>query len=157
MGLTDWLFGSTPGTQVGEAVKQVVTGVFDGIDKIIDDFHLSPDDKVKFQLQIAQHKLNTLTAVINDVQSARTMQVSTKSIWPGILSCIETVGFFGGLLFLIAHGLPKDLDEFTKTLINMLFGAVVTGYASVRNFWLGASNESEQKTELLHQSVPVDK
>lgn len=155
MGLANWLFGATPGTEVGQAVKEVVGGVFAGIDKIIDDFHLSPEDEVKLKLQLARHKLDTLTTVVQDIQSARTMQMSTKSWWPGILSCIETVGFFGGLFYLIAYGLPKDMDEFTKTLLNMLFGAVVTGYASVRNFWLGSSNGSQEKTELLHQSTPV--
>lgn len=155
MGLSNWLFGATPGQEAGQAIKEVVGGVFDGIDKIIDNFHLSPEDKVQFQLQMAQHKLNTLTSVIGDIQSARTMQMSTKSWWPGILSCIETVGFFGGLFYLVAYGLPKEMDEFTKTLLNMLFGAVVTGYASVRNFWLGSSMSSQEKTELLHQSTPV--
>lgn len=154
MGLSDWLFGATPGQQAGQAVKEVVSSVFDGIDELIDNFHLEPEKALDAKIKLKELKLKTLETQLADIQNARQMQMQTKSIWPGILSCIEIIGFFGGLYYLIMHGLPKDLDEFTKTLINMLFGAVVTGYASVRNFWLGSSNGSQEKTELLHQSTP---
>ena len=157
MGLSDWLFGATPGQQAGQAIKEVVGGVFDGIDKIIEDFHLSPDEKLKFQIAVSEKKLQTLQTVINDVQNARAMQIQTRSWWPGLLSLIIVTGFFGGSIYVVMNGLPKDLDELSKQVINMNSVALISGLSAVIGYWLGSSASSQEKSQLLYQSQPAKK
>ena len=157
MGLSDWLFGSTPGQQAGQAVKEVVSSVFDGIDKIIDNFHLAPEDKVKFQLELAKHKLETLNTVINDMQSARQMQIQTRSFWPGIISSVMILGFFGGGGYVLVHGVNAGTDELSKQIINMFAVQLMAGVSAVVGFWLGSSFGSQSKDHLIYNSAPVKK
>lgn len=157
MGLTDWLFGSTPGQQAGQAVKEVIGGVFDGIDTIIDDFVWAPEDKAKFKLAMAESKLKAVQLAMDNVSSARAMQMQTKSVWPGWMSAFAVGGFFGGFFSLLFVGLPVGVDEMTKTIINMFAGAMIASYKDALNFWLGSTNGSQSKDVLLYNSIPNKK
>lgn len=161
MGAIDWLFGSTPGQQAGQAAGEVIqrslTGVFDGLYKIIDQFSTSDQEKLQAKMAIAEHQLKITQTVIADVQNAREMQVHTRSWMPGIMSIIAAVGFFGGFVYLLWHGLPTNIDEFTKTIINMFAGAMIVEYAKSSNFWLGSTNSSQSKDHLIYNSTPVKK
>lgn len=155
MGFSDWLFGATPGQQAGQAIKEVVGSVFQGIDSIIDDFVWAPEDKAKFKVAIAEARLKALQMSMENVNNARAMQMTTKSIWPGIMSAFAVGGFFGGFFSLLFFGLPVGVDEMTKTIINMFAGAMIASYKDALNFWLGSTNGSQNKDILLHQSVPA--
>lgn len=157
MGFWEFLAGSSPGGAAGEVANKVVAGVFDGVKGLIEEFHLSPEDKAKIQLAILQHQVQATQQILDDVQSARNMQIQTRSIWPGILSALEILGFFGVLGFLIFHGFPKEMDEFSKGIIQTMIGAVVVGYAAVRAFWLGSSAGSQSKDQLIYNSTPAKK
>ena len=161
MGFTDWLTGATPGQQVGQAAGEVIqksiTGIFDGLYKIIDQFSTSDQEKLQAKMAIAEHQLAVTRTIIADVQNAREMQIQTKSWMPGVMSTIASVGFFGGFVFLLWHGLPKDVDEFTKSIINMFAGAMIVEYAKSSNFWLGSTNSSQNKDHLIYNSTPSKK
>jgi len=157
MGLSDWLFGSTPGQQAGQAVKEVVSGVFDGIDKIIDNFHLEPEKALQAKIALAEHKLKSYEIMLNDVQNARLMQMQTKSVWPGFLSLIIVCGFFGGSIYVLVSGVPKDLDDLGKQIINMNSVALISGLSAVIGYWLGSSNSSQEKNQMLYHSTPSKK
>lgn len=157
MGLSDWLFGATPGQQVGQAAKEVVGTVFQGIDSIIDDFVWAPEDKAKFKIAIAEARLKALQMSIDNVNSARSMQMTTKSAWPGWMSAFAVGGFFGGFFSLLFFGLPQGVDEMTKTIINMFAGAMIASYKDALNFWLGSTNGSQTKDQLLYNSTPIKK
>lgn len=157
MGLTDWLFGSTPGQQAGQAVKEVVTGIFDGIDTIIDDFHLAPDKALEAKIKFAEMKLGTLKAITEDIQSARAMQIQTKSWWPGILSAMSLAGFFSVLYVLIMHGLPQGMAPEDKTLVNTLIGALIGALTTVFTFWMGKNSGSDDTRVMLYHSTPPSK
>lgn len=157
MGLSDWLFGSTPGQQAGQAVKEVVSGVFDGIDKLIDDFHLEPAKALEAKIRLAEMQLDVLRGDIANVQGARVMQTQTRSRWPGLLSSVAVVGFYGGFFSIIYWGLPHDMDEMTRTLVSMFATAMITTYKDVLNFWVGSTNGSQSKDMLIYNSTPVKK
>jgi len=154
MGFWDFMSGTTPGGAVGTAGKEIVTGIFDGIGKIIDEFHVSAEEKAQIKIALAEQKLKVLNVIIEDVQSARAMQIQTRSVWPGIMSAMAGIGFFGGFIVVLVHGLPQSLDEFTKSIIYMFAGAMVASWTSAQNFWMGSTMGSQNKDHLLHQSVP---
>jgi|SRR6187549_27738 len=157
MGFSDWLFGATPGQQAGQAIKEVVGSVFQGIDSIVDDFVWAPEDKAKFKVAMAEARLKATQMTMENVSSARSMQMTTRSSWPGWMSAFAVGGFFGGFFSLLFVGLPQGMDEMTKTIINMFAGAMIAGYSDARNFWLGSTNGSQSKDQLLFQSIPVEK
>lgn len=147
MGLSDWLFGATPGQQAGQAVKEVVGGIFDGVDQIIDNFHLSEEKALELKLKFKQVELETYTKAIEDVQNARQMQVATQSIWPGLLSGVILLGFFGGGAYILTHGMANIQDDASRNIINMFAVQLMAGVSAVWGFWLGSSYGSHRKDE----------
>jgi|CXWL01.1.fsa_nt_gi hypothetical protein len=157
MGFFDWMTSASPGGQVGQAAKDAITGVFDGVGKIIDEFHVSAEEKVQMKIAIAEQKLKAVEIMVNDVQNARAMQIQTKSLWPGLISAVIVVGFFGGSTYVIINGTPKDLDELGKQIINMNSVALISGLSAVIGYWLGSSASSESKNQMLYHSTPTEK
>ena len=157
MGLFDWLTSASPGGQIGEAAKIAITGVFDGVTKIIDEFHVSAEEKVQLKIAIAEQKLKAVELMVNDVQNARAMQIQTKSVWPGTISLVVIVGFFGGGAYILINGIPADSSAEAKQIINMFSVALISGLSSVLGYWLGSSAGSQNKDTLIYQSTPVKK
>lgn len=154
MGFWDFMAGSTPGGAVGQVAKDTITGIFDGVGKIIDEFHVSQEEKIQMKLAMAEQKLKAVEVLIEDVQNARAMQIQTRSVWPGVMSAMAGVGFFGGFIIVLLYGLPATLDEFTKSIIYMFAGAMVASWTSAQNFWMGSTMGSQNKDQLLYQSTP---
>lgn len=157
MGFFDFLTSASPGGQVGQAAKDAITGVFDGVGKIIDEFHVSAEEKVQMKIAVAEQKLKAVEIMVSDVQNARAMQIQTKSLWPGLISAVIVVGFFGGSTYVIINGTPKDLDELGKQIINMNSVALISGLSAVIGYWLGSSAGSESKNQMLYRSTPTEK
>lgn len=78
-----------------------------------------------------------------DTQSAREMQVATKSTTPTILTYMVTLGFFGILLALMFGTVEK-----TDPLLVML-GSLGTAWTACVSFWFGSTHGSQQKSQLL--------
>ena len=106
MGFWDFLGGTTPAGVISETGQKVVAGVFEGVGAMIDRFHLSETDKQEMKMALAQMQLDAYKTQISDVQSARQMQMSTRSLWPGILTMVIMGGYFGLLSIMILHGIP---------------------------------------------------
>lgn len=157
MGFFDWLSSASPGGVIGTTAKEAITGVFDGAMKIIDEFHVSAEEKVQLKIAIAEQKLKAVELMVNDVQNARAMQIQTKSVWPGIISMVIICGFFGGSIYVLVNGIPKDMDELGKQIINMNSVALISGLSAVIGYWLGSSSSSQNKDMMLFQSTPSKK
>lgn len=157
MGFWDFMSGTTPGGAIGQVGKDVVTGIFDGVGKIIDEFHVSAEEKTQMKLAMAEQKLKAVEVLINDVQNARSMQMQTRSVWPGVMSAMAGFGFFGGFIIVLLYGLPTTIDEFTKSIIYMFAGAMVSSWTSAQNFWMGSTMGSQNKDVMLHNSTPTAK
>mgnify|MGYP001251445995 CR=1 FL=1 len=157
MGFFDWMTSASPGGQVGQAAKDAITGVFDGVGKIIDEFHVSAEEKVQMKIAMAEQKLKAVEIMVGDVQNARAMQIQTKSLWPGMISAVIVIGFFGGSTYVLVNGTPKELDELGKQIINMNSVALISGLSAVIGYWLGSSASSESKNQMLYQSSPTEK
>jgi len=62
-----------------------------------------------------------------------------------ILASIIVVGFFvlTGILMFV------ELPEGTNSVVNLLFGGLVAGFATVLNYFFGSSKSSADKTAML--------
>lgn len=112
----------------------------------------------ELQVQDAQAErqamLDALRAEIEDRKSARGTMVSaagmqdwagrTVALGPPVVSVIILLGFFVFTVWLVRDP-PQDATETTKTLLNVVIGALVAGFTAVINFWLGSSQGSRDK------------
>jgi len=156
MGFWDFITGTTPAGVISETGQKVVTGIFSGVTEIVKQFHLSPEDELKFKMEMARLELESTKTTISDIQSARSMQMSKPSPWPGILSTIITMGFFGALLSIIKYGLPT-LDQNGGQAILILLGTLTAGFSTVVAFWLGSSRSSQTKDDMIwHSTAPSE-
>jgi hypothetical protein len=83
-----------------------------------------------------------------DKQSARSMQISTKSIVPPLLALLITAGFFG-ILYALMMGYAQESNQ-----LMIMLGALGTSWTGVVAFYFGSSNSSQNKDEMLYNSVP---
>jgi hypothetical protein len=87
---------------------------------------------------------------VQDRDSARAMQISTKSITAPTLACFITLGFFGVLGMMMFYPLPVA----THDAMMLMLGALGTAWTGVVSYYFGSSAGSDRKTELLAQSTP---
>lgn len=154
MGFWDFVTGSTPAGVISETSQKVLGGVFEGVNSLIEQFHLSPEDAQKFKIAMAQMELESYKTQISDIQSARQMQMANRSSWPGIITFTMLVGFFGVMILIILNDLPK-LNEAGGQAIMLMIGALTTGLGTAIHFWLGANKDDQTKAEMLARSIPV--
>jgi len=88
---------------------------------------------------------------VQDVQGARTMQTSTKSWVPPVLTLAITVGFFG----LVAALMFCNIPEANKAIFYSLIGSLGTAWLATIHFWFGDTNSSNDKTQIIANSQPV--
>jgi hypothetical protein len=155
MAFWDWMTGATPAGIISEAGQKIVTGVFDGVAELIKTVHLPPEEEIQFKMGLAQLQLQTLQAQTQDVQSARAMQMQTRSVWPGTLTLVITVGFYVVLGIVIYHGLPKVGDTGSEAIL-LLIGSLTTGFSMVLTFWFGSTMGSQNKDQMLWKSTPLN-
>jgi hypothetical protein len=98
----------------------------------------------------ADHDVAFAQADTADRASARGMQLSHPSFWPGVLTALVTVMvacIVGYDLWLFNQG--KDLPD------NQILGAVLLQWATVMAYWFGTTRGSTEKNALLAQSMPA--
>lgn len=154
MGFWSFLSGTTPAGVISETGQKVVTGIFEGVTNLIQEFHLSPEDAQKFKLALAQMQLDTYKAQISDVQSARQMQMATQSPWPGILTLVIIGGYFGLLSVMVVHGIPSTKDPGGEVLLTLI-GVLAAAVPMVLGYWFGTTMGSMNKDRLLASSMPA--
>lgn len=99
--------------------------------------------EIDFNKFLEANKIKLAELEVENVKDARDMQKVTRAHTPAVLSYGITIGFFGILgSMLIYEYVPTD------SLLIML-GALGAAFGGVVNFWLGSSNGSQIKNELL--------
>jgi hypothetical protein len=152
MSLFSWLTGANPSVIAANAGQAAVEGIFSGVTELIQTFKLPPGQEAEINLKLSQLKFTAYQNMISDVQSARAMQVSNKSLWPGLLSALTLGGFFALGWYLITHGVPQTSQEGRDILIQW-FATLENGVLLVYGFWLGTSYGSKEKTQILDRVV----
>jgi hypothetical protein len=121
-------------------------------DGMITPDHLAEIRKLEMQYQNDEKERGFRYAELayKDVDSARQMQVATKSSTPTILSYI-VLGAGGAMMAAVLFGYAKVDSALAGTLI----GYAVAEMKAVLQYWFGSSNGSQQKTDLLAQADAI--
>jgi hypothetical protein len=148
------------GPLAGMAVKALSGALFGGDEsKTADDIasllggvtpdHLAAMKKIDddFKAKMAELNVDLAKIAVDNTQSARQMQISTKDWIPRVLAICVSLGFFGILVIMLLFPMPKG-EAFT-----LLLGALASGWGAVMNFYFGSSSGSKAKTDILGQSL----
>lgn len=81
-----------------------------------------------------------------DRDSARQLQIQTKSRIPGTLAVVITLGFFGVLAGMLSGALQASGNNEAMLI---LLGALGAAWGAVVNFYFGSSAGSAAKNEML--------
>lgn len=105
--------------------------------------------EIELQKQAQELGLNFEKLAVENVKDARDMQKQTRSIVPALLTCITVIGFFTLLIGAAANVFTLAGSD----VLMLLLGVLARETASVYNFWLGSSDGSRQKTEILSKAA----
>lgn len=125
------------------------------ITKVIEQGKMTPEQIAeinKLELEFKQHEADLgfkyKELEFKDDDSARQMQIATKSNIPAILAIAVTVGFFGILGLMI---FDKSLVPSEPLLV--MLGSLGTAWTMIIGFYFGSSHGSQAKDALLAQST----
>lgn len=93
------------------------------------------DFKLKMQDLGFKNEKDLLALVASDRDSARQMQITSKSSIPPFLAYFVTFGFFGILAFMLFKAVPVE----SKDVLNIMLGALGTAWTSIIMFYFGDS------------------
>ena len=105
--------------------------------------------ELELKKQAQSMNLDFAKLIAEDKQSARDMQIATKSWIPALLAVFVTIGFFGILLGLMTEHFK------TSDALMLMLGSLATAWTGVMAFYFGSSASSQAKTELLSKSEPI--
>jgi plasmid maintenance system antidote protein VapI len=147
------------GPLAGMAVSAVAKAIGvspDEVQDIISSGKLTAEQVASIQLaelelkkQAQSMNLDFAKLIAEDKQSARNMQIATKSLIPALLAVFVTLGFFGILLGLMTEHFK------TSDALMLMLGSLATAWTGVMAFYFGSSASSQAKTELLAKSEPA--
>jgi hypothetical protein len=147
------------GPLAGMAVSAVAKAIGvspDEVQDVISSGKLTAEQVASIQLaelelkkQAQSMNLDFAKLIAEDKQSARDMQIATKSWIPALLAVFVTLGFFGILLGLMTEHFK------TSDALMLMLGSLATAWTGVMAFYFGSSASSQAKTELLAKSEPV--
>lgn len=120
------------------------------VSKVFQDGRMTPEQltaikelEMKYQNDEKERGFRYEELIFKNTADARDMQKQTKSFFPATLSIFITSGFFSILITMLVWEYKP-----TEPLLIML-GALGAAFGAVVNFWLGSSNGSQRKSELL--------
>jgi hypothetical protein len=142
----------------GMAVSAVAKAIGvspDEVQDVISSGKLTAEQVASIQLaelelkkQAQSMNLDFAKLIAEDKQSARDMQIATKSWIPALLAVFVTLGFFGILLGLMTEHFK------TSDALMLMLGSLATAWTGVMAFYFGSSASSQAKTELLAKAEP---
>lgn len=116
----------------------------------------NPDNLVKMKqaeldFQARMEQLNVDIDKINadDRDSARKREVDSKDNTPKLLAFLVTIGFFGILAWMMSNTVPAGSAQ----VLDVIVGALATGWVQVMSYYFGSSAGSDKKSDLLAKST----
>ena len=162
----DWLKQIAPtiatalgGPLAGMAVSAISKAVGVDEDKVqdmISSNKLNADQVAQLKMaeielarQAQELGLNFEKLTVDDRQSAREMQATTRSWVPPLLAAAVTFGFFailGGMMF-------GKMSVADNTALTMMLGSLGTAWTGIIAYYFGSSAGSQAKTDLLSKTT----
>jgi hypothetical protein len=105
--------------------------------------------EIELQKQEQELGLNFEKLAVKNTKDARDMQKQTRSIVPALLTGITVLGFFTLLIGAAANVFTLAGSD----VLMLLLGVLARETASVYNFWLGSSDGSRSKTDILSRTA----
>ena len=143
--------------------------IVESVGNVADKFITTGQEKEEFKAEIAKEvnrHNETLLAeankefetVVKDMESARNreIQIATSEVAPkinkiigAVLALFVTFGFFTLLTIACFHGFPPA----NATVLNIMLGALGTGFGMVLSYYFGSSVGSKSKQEALDKMM----
>lgn len=149
------VFGLTPGANdpVSQRTEDVAAAIAGATPEQLAAMRKADQD---FQVSMATLGFKDKEALaalnVQDVEGARTMQTSTRSWVPPVLTLAITVGFFG----LVAALMFCNIPDANKAIFYSLIGSLGTAWLATIHFWFGDTNSSNDKTAIIAKAQPVE-
>jgi hypothetical protein len=150
--LASALLGPLGGVAVASIGKifGIDSATTESISKVFETGKLTPEQisaikalELKYQAEEAERGFRYVELEYKNTADARDMQKQTKSYFPATLSLGITMGFFSILVTMLVWEYKP-----TEPLLIML-GALGAAFGAVVNFWLGSSDGSRRKDQML--------
>ena len=129
----------------------------ESVSKAFQDGKLTPDQlaeiqKLELQYQNDEKERGFRYAELEykNTDSARQMQIVTKSPFPAILSGGITLGFFGILGWML-----YDPNVVNSPPLLIMLGSLGSAFGAVINYWLGSTKGSQDKDHVIANSIPA--
>lgn len=154
MGLWDFLAGTTPAGVASSVAGSVISEVANGIDKIIRDFKLPPEQMVAYETRMkeleAQASMKLEELATSDRASARQRELAlaaagSADYTPKILAYSVTFGFFAVLFYMMAFPVPAGVER----VVDVLLGSLGMAWISIVTYYFGSSSGSAAKSKIL--------
>lgn len=137
-------------------VLNVSSPTVDSVQKALANLTLTPEmqaqlqeaeNQFKQQMQAMgyQHEEELLKLSTTDIQSARQMQISTRSFVAPALAIVVTVGFFSMLGVMLFHKSPPESTD----VLEIMIGSLGTGWSMVLSYFFGSSAGHESLVKQL--------
>lgn len=145
------VFGMTvpPNTSMDDRQNAVAAAISGATPEQLAAMRKADQDYAARMAEAGFKNSETLAALsVQDRESARQMQISTKSFTAPFLAMFVTLGFFGVLGLMMFYPLPVA----THDALMLMLGSLGTAWTGVIAYYFGSSAGSDRKTELLAQS-----
>jgi VIT1/CCC1 family predicted Fe2+/Mn2+ transporter len=145
------VFGMTvpPNTSIDDRQNAVAAAINSATPEQLAAVRKADQDYAARMAEAGFKNIETLEALsVQDRESARQMQISTKSVTAPFLALFVTLGFFGVLALMMFYPLPQA----THDALMLMLGSLGTAWTGVIAYYFGSSAGSDRKTELLAQT-----
>lgn len=130
----------------------------EAVSEVLNNGKLTPEQlqsiklaEIDFRKFLEANKIDLERIAAADRDSARRMQMETKSWVPSALSMLVTGGYFGVLVGMMTGALRVSDSQ----AMLIMLGSLGTAWGMVMAFWFGTTHGSQVKNELLANSAPA--
>lgn len=137
---------------IEEKTVESVTNALNSGKLTPDQIVLVKQAEIDFQKFLKTNHLDLEKINAADRADARQMQTATRSKMPAILTCMITLGFFGVLGWML-----YDESVVNSPPLLIMLGSLGTAWTGCCAFWFGTTSSSQQKNQLLAESIPANR
>lgn len=151
------LFGLTPDPSASttDRMNAVAAAISGATPQQLADMRKADQEYAVSMAQAGFKDTETLASLtVQDRVSARTMQVSAKSIMPPIIGSAIIIGSLAAAGAILS-GKVSYANTTEATMVGTVIGYLFSEAKAVLSFYFGGSTTADRQSELLAQSVPA--